>query len=169
MLNLAKSSLKTFPRKDKFTKFQEERLIERLKKEEGFRSCSYFDNKQWTWGYGTRAPSAAVYINHKDAEKELRKAVKNTIKEYNWVRKKCPFPINEVRREAFAVMIFNMGLPTFKKFRKMLKLIFNNNDNDWDKVAEAATCSIWYRQIGDRAKRICYELKTGKFYEENNN
>ena len=157
---------KFFDHRDKFTKFQIERLTNRLMKEEGFRCCSYWDNKQWTWGYGTKAPHANAYINKTDAKRFLDAEVRRVIKEYDWVRHRCPFRINEVRREALADMIFNMGMPTFKCFKKMLKLIFNNNDKDWDKVAKAAKVSLWYSQVGPRAVRICHELKTGEFENE---
>jgi lysozyme len=154
---------KFFDHRDKFSHYQIERLTKRLMEEEGFRCCSYWDNKQWTYGYGTKAPHAEAYINKTDAKRALDKEVKRAINEYNWVRHRCPFRINEVRREALTNMIFNMGLPTFKTFKYMLKLIFNNNDNDWDKVAAAARNSKWYKQTGERAHRICRELETGEY------
>jgi lysozyme len=162
---MLKYILYSLNRKDKFTKYQVKRLTSRLMEEEGFRCCSYRDRKQWTWGYGTKAPGPDCYINTTDAKRFLDKEVKRAIKEYEWIRKRCPFRINEVRREALADMIFNMGLPTFKKFKKMLKLIFNKNDYDWWMVACEARNSDWYVQVGKRAIRICHELDTGEFYD----
>lgn len=53
-------------------------MIDIIKDFEGFRSKAYWDNSQWTVGYGTRASGPDVTVTRAEAEKLLRKALKNT-------------------------------------------------------------------------------------------
>lgn len=134
--------------------------------EEGFRSRPYKDRKQLTYGYGTKAPNLSAIISPRDAEIALEKEIKRTIKEYYWLEKKCPFVINEVRREALCDMIFNLGFPTFRTFKKSIKLILNDDDEDWHFVAAEMRDSDWFDQVRKRAERILYEIDTGEFKNE---
>jgi len=117
-------------------------------------------------GYGTKAKKMDDRISPLEAERELEKVLKQTIKEYGWLEEKCPFEINEVRREALCDMIFNLGLPTFKEFKKTIKLIINDNPNDWHFVAAEMRDSKWFDQVRKRAQRILYEIDTGEFKGE---
>ena len=53
-------------------------MIDIIKDFEGFRSKAYWDNSQWTVGYGTRASGPDVTVTRAEAEKLLRKALTNT-------------------------------------------------------------------------------------------
>ena len=53
-------------------------IIDVIKDFEGFRSKAYWDNSQWTVGYGTRASGPDVTVTRAEAEKLLRKALANT-------------------------------------------------------------------------------------------
>ena len=53
-------------------------MIDVIKDFEGFRSKAYWDNSQWTVGYGTRASGPDVTVTRSEAEKLLRKALTNT-------------------------------------------------------------------------------------------
>ena len=48
-----------------------ERIIERVKQEEGFRPVAYWDRKQWTYGYGCKAPGEGATITEPEAVKLL--------------------------------------------------------------------------------------------------
>ena len=61
---------------EKLTASQE--MIDIIKDFEGFRSKAYWDNSQWTVGYGTRASGPDVTVTRSEAEKLLRKALTNT-------------------------------------------------------------------------------------------
>ena len=61
---------------EKMTASQE--MIDIIKDFEGFRSKAYWDNSQWTVGYGTRASGPDVTVTRSEAEKLLRKALTNT-------------------------------------------------------------------------------------------
>ncbi|MBR7179315.1 MAG: S-layer homology domain-containing protein [Oscillospiraceae bacterium] len=53
-------------------------MIDVIKDFEGFRSKAYWDNSQWTVGYGTRASGSDVTVTRAEAERLLRKALADT-------------------------------------------------------------------------------------------
>jgi lysozyme len=56
---------------------------------------------------------------------------------------------NNARYIALIDMMFNMGKPTFLKFRKMITSI---KQGDWEKAADELVDSDYYKQVGQRAK-----------------
>jgi len=50
-----------------------------------------------------------------------------------------------------ANMIFNLGLPRFNKFKKMIRAI---NLGDWQSAADQMIDSKWYQQVTARARRL---------------
>jgi len=135
-------------------------IIEQLKIDEGFSAKSFWDFKQWTWGYGTKAPGGpGLLVSKEQAEIELSNEVDTAIKGYYSL-----FPIvgadkiNEVRQQALVNMIYNLGANGVANFKNMLKAI---TKDDWKTAAAHARQSLWYRQVTRRAKRICLELQEG--------
>ena len=53
-------------------------------------------------------------------------------------------------------MMFNLGLPRFSKFRKMINNIINKN---YLKAAEEMRDSRWYRQVTNRAERLAKRME----------
>lgn len=47
-------------------------LVSYIKKQEGFRAKAYWDFKQWSIGYGTRATSPDETVDEQEADKRLR-------------------------------------------------------------------------------------------------
>ena len=83
-------------------------IIDVIKDFEGFRSKAYWDNSQWTVGYGTRASGPDVTVTRAEAEKLLRKALANT---YEPV-------VNDFCKK-------NGKQPTQQQFDAMLDLTYN--------------------------------------------
>ncbi len=50
-----------------------------------------------------------------------------------------------------ANMMFNLGLPRFNKFKKMIRAI---NLGDWQSSANEMIASKWYQQVTARARRL---------------
>lgn len=138
-----------------------QRIIDRLKAEEGFRPVAYWDRKQWTYGYGCKAPREGVTITEPEAEKLLWRHVLEAVGGFVDLFLGCPTPINEVRQECLVDMIFNIGEDGVRKFRKMVVEIMDKDPDDWNEIAGHAMDSLWYGQVGNRAQRIVHELKTG--------
>ena len=55
-------------------------------------------------------------------------------------------------------MLYNLGLPKFLKFKKMIAAL---EVGDYDRAAEEALDSKWRHDVGDRALRIARDLKHG--------
>ena len=53
-------------------------------------------------------------------------------------------------------MMFNLGLPRFSRFRKMINNIINK---DYKKAAEEMRDSRWYRQVTNRAERLASRME----------
>lgn len=135
-------------------------IVDQLKKDEGFSAKAYWDREQWTYGYGCKAPGKGSMISETDAAVLLSVRVNQSIAEYGSIF--YELKINEVRQQALVNMLFNLGKGRVKKFKKMLAAI---RAGDWVEAAEQARDSLWYQQVGKRAKRICYELENGVPYE----
>lgn len=139
-------------------------FVERIKQEEGFRAESYWDDApgggggQWTWGYGTLAPGPGHTITKEVATLELEKEIAWAEAEFVTVFPVDPPGITQTRREALVDMLFNLGLPRFSEFLHTIAAV---RAGEWIKAAAHAQQSLWYGQVGARAKRIVRELQTG--------
>lgn len=137
-----------------------ERLIQRLKEEEGFRHDSFWDVSRWSWGYGTLAPGPDCFIAEKDADGELRESVQGALLFLPRI-----FPLfdgfDAVRAESLADFAYNVGEPRLRKFKKMIDAI-NRIPPDWLEASYQLQESQYYRQVTNRAKRIVAELATGE-------
>jgi len=71
--------------------------------------------------------------------------------------------LDSTRQLVVADMVFNLGLPTFKKF-------VNTNDalrlGQFDRAADEMEDSIWFRQTGRRAKKLVKAMRTGEWESE---
>lgn len=61
-------------------------------------------------------------------------------------------------RKAIIDMIFNLGKTGFLSFRKMIGAIL---DGDWERAAEEAEDSKWYKQIGIRGVEVVSMIFNG--------
>ena len=64
--------------------------------------------------------------------------------------------MDEEVKQICANMMFNLGLPRFSKFRKMINNIDNKN---FAKAAEELRDSRYYRQVTNRAERLATRLE----------
>jgi len=137
--------------------------------DEGFRRIAVWDNKQFSYGYGCRAPGEGAIIDREAAAELLGDHIDQAIADFARIFKGHTFKFNDVRAEAFTNMIFNMGpgrkdapsVGGLYSFKNTLNLIFKNNVVPWATVADNLSKSLWFRQVGVRAVRICREVATG--------
>ena len=83
-------------------------MIDVIKDFEGFSSKAYWDNSQWTVGYGTRASGPDVTVTRAEAERLLRKVLDNTYEPI----------VNDFCKK-------NGKQPTQQQFDAMLDLTYN--------------------------------------------
>jgi lysozyme len=67
--------------------------------------------------------------------------------------------LDEVRQRVIANMVFNMGIGSVLKFKNTLFFI---KKGDYYNAARNMRKSKWYKQVHDRAERLCVAMKTGK-------
>ena len=141
-----------------------ERIVQQIKQDEGFSPKAYFDNDQFTYGYGTRAPHKDATITKVQAEVVLRARIDMAVAEFREMFNS--FNIDDVRSEAVVNMLFNLGRTKFSRFRKLIAAI---HDRDWGHAAYEAFSSRWFRQLSkeglssiERPERIVWELLTGE-------
>ena len=144
-----------------------ERLLKQLKADEGFVAKAYWDKKQWSYGYGCRAPGKGATITEAEASKLIEAHMNDAIGHFERIFKGHTDKFNDVRAECFVNLIFNMGpgkpngSEGLLSFKNTLGFIFKNREVPWGNVAEGLKKSLWFRQVGNRAVRIVNEVKTG--------
>jgi len=159
----------------------EARLLKTLKGDEGFIPKAKWDVKQWSYGYGCRAPGKNATITEPEAAKVVAAKMYESIADFNRIFKGHTQKFNDVRAECFVNLIFNMGpgrpggSEGLLSFKNTLGLIFKNKEVPWLDVAKGLKASLWYRQVaksGDsdgpgpdegRGDRIVRQVATGIF------
>ena len=68
--------------------------------------------------------------------------------------------LDAVRKSVVVDMVYNMGLPTLRKFKKFLAAI---ECNDYAEAAIQMQDSKWYKQVGERAVILQEMMHTGKY------
>jgi len=75
------------------------------------------------------------------------------------------YKIGHGRRAALIDMMFCLGLPAFRTFRRMITAI---QAEDWQKAADEALKSKWAHQVGDRATEIAHMIRNNTYMETPN-
>lgn len=137
-----------------------QRILETLKKAEGFSSKAYWDVSQYSGGYGHRLPAdwdIETEITTEQAEAWLEEDLSIAV---NDVQSLMPVwcEANDVRQEALVEMGFNLGKSRLSKFKRMITAV---NKQDWKEAAFEARNSNWFRQVKGRARRIALAIETG--------
>ena len=85
-------------------------IIDVIKDFEGFRSKAYWDNSQWSVGYGTRCSGSGVTVTRAEAEKLLRKVIEDTYGPVvNNFCKKIGKQPNQQQFDALLDLTYNVG------------------------------------------------------------
>lgn len=65
--------------------------------------------------------------------------------------------LSEPRQRVLINMCFNLGISRLLGFKNFLGAL---KAGDYEKAAKEATDSAWYRQVGDRAKRLVATIRS---------
>ena len=137
-------------------------LVSDLQRDEGLRLTAYPDpishGEPWTLGYGRAhgvsrgqtctAEQALEWLNQDIAETELHL-------DASW-----PFwrTLDDVRQDSICNMAYNMGVMGVLSFHHMID---NLEAHDYDGAANEMLDSEWAVQVGQRAQRLAYMIRTG--------
>ncbi len=133
------------------------RLTELIIKHEGLRLRMYRDNAippRWTIGYGHNiqdngiTKKAADFILAEDIE-----LARHDCNRLSWFE-----DLDEIRQNVVINMVFNMGLPTFRGFKKTINFLDMGMYSD---AAKEMLDSKWADQVGTRADELSEMMRTG--------
>jgi len=126
-----------------------------LKRDEGFEPRVYTCSAgKQTIGYGW---------NFEDNDLPVR--IANELLEYAIMEKIVQLSnhqwfceLDDARKKLITNMAFNIGVNGVLRFKKMIAAI---EAKDYDLAADEMKDSKWYKQVGDRAKRLVVVMKRG--------
>ena len=130
-------------------------LKKRIKKNEGFSLKPYKDQLSlFTIGFGHLILSSEKYllekkINKTELEKIFIKDFNRALKNFNIFLK--PFSFNRKNSELLIEMIFQMGIESVLKFKKLLHNMHKGNKH---LVCFEMMNSLWYKQTPNRVKNL---------------
>lgn len=132
------------------------RLLQQLKRHEGYRRFPYKDSVGvLTIGIGRNLDEVGIseheaeYLLYHDVDKALLEV---SSKITGWE------DLNDIRKQVLINMAFNMGITRLLKFKKMLKAIAIG---DYMVASLEMLDSKWATQVGQRANELSYEMKYG--------
>jgi len=130
------------------------RLIESIKKHEGFRKYVYKDTEGFdTIGYGFAIKDLQVDEDIASIILERKLArISTRIYETLWWFREIPRQAQEIVIE----MVYQLGLIRFKKFKKTIEFIKNKN---WQCASKEMLDSKWARQTPNRAKELSNRMR----------
>ena len=111
-----------------------------------------------TIGYGRNLTDKGITVAEADylLSNDINEACDN-IKQVFDIKALKDF--NYDRHMVLVDMMFNLGLSGFVKFIKMIDAIIKG---DWESAANEAENSLWFKQVGERAKRDVEILRKGQ-------
>ena len=132
------------------------RATELLKKHEGLRLYPYRCTAgKLTIGWGRNLED--VGISREEADLMLEKDIDECVRDLNnlfslgWNF----LSFSENRQAALINMRYQLGATGFRKFKKMIRAI---RDDDWVEAGVQAKDSRWYKQVTARAKEVIWHL-----------
>lgn len=139
-----------------------ERLKEQLIRHEGEVHHAYQDSEgYWTIGVGRLIDRRrGGGITHQEAMYLLNNDIDAVLIQC----RQFPFwfELDDIRRLVIADMVFNMGIQTFKQFKKTIAYL---NAGDYSNAASEMLDSRWAKQVGSRADRLSEMMRNGGNYE----
>ena len=141
-----------------------ERLKEEIKEDEGYKNEIYLDHLSLkTLGVGHLIKETdpeydlevGTHIDDERVNELFEEDINVTIDEC----RKLYYDFDRLPEEAqhiIANMMFNMGRPRLSRFHKMKRAVENR---EWKEASNEMKDSKWYRQVTNRADRLCNRME----------
>lgn len=97
--------------------------VQHLQRWEGFRTKAYGDGRQWSYGFGTRAPHRSASISRAEATRLLTQEV---ITLGQFIDRTVEVPLTPHQRAALICFVYNIGRTAF--FRSTLREQLNRGN-----------------------------------------
>lgn len=109
---------------------------------------------KWTIGYGHNLEDNGITEAIADAllAEDIRDS-ESYLKQYFWFT-----DLDHNRKAALTDMMYNMGPKTFSHFDHMIEAL---GEGDFERAADEAMDSKWYKQVKGRGETIVRILRTG--------
>jgi lysozyme len=132
-------------------------LRDQLRRDEGVRTKVYFDS--------LGIPTIGVGRNLRDtglSDAEVNLLLDNDIADRAAAMARYPWfnDLDPVRQGAILNMAFNMGVGRVLAFNHMIVELARQN---WVGAAAEMRNSLWAKQVGPRAERLCQQILTGQW------
>ena len=141
-----------------------ERVEALLRRHEGTRDRMYEDSK------GTPTIGIGHNLHEPISEAAISQILNDDLRNaYDEVSVRCSWflDLDDVRQAAIVDMVFNMGLPTFLKFRNTIAFLRAGNYHEAGEEILRGTGkggkSQYYIDVGPRAERIRHMIQTGEW------
>lgn len=134
-------------------------LLERLKKEEGYRQFPYLDSVGiLTIGYGRNLVTNGMDQDEATwlLDNDITKAEHQVDSALPWAR-----TLDEVRKAILVDMCHNLGLRGLLKFKKTLQSVREGRYQD---AGVEMLASIWAKQVGSRATKLAVAMEKGEWW-----
>ena len=130
-----------------------------IAKHEGDRLRMYQDTAdppKWTIGRGHNIEDNGISQAVSDLmfEEDVQSSIQEC-QQFDWFDQ-----LNDVRQAVVVNMVFNMGMPIFKGFKKTIGFIASG---DYYLAAIEMLDSKWAKQVGRRAIELSHMMKTGEW------
>lgn len=141
-----------------------ERLKEEIKEDEGYKNEIYLDHLSLkTLGVGHLIKETdpeydlevGTHIDDERVNELFEQDINVTIDEC----RKLYYDFDRLPEEAQLIicnMMYNMGRPRLSRFHKMKRAVENR---DWKEASNQMKDSKWYRQVTNRADRLCNRME----------
>lgn len=139
-------------------------LQKMITEHEGERLLPYEDSKgNITIGVGHNLTEHGIpqEMSQYLLQRDLAFAIQDIKKKFKWVEE-----INEVRQAALVSLVFNMGLPTFLKFKKTIAFLKDKRFKEaGDEILYngVKNKTPYYEQVGKRAEVLAEMIRTGNW------
>ena len=133
-----------------------------LKPREGFSSKPYWDERQWTWGYGTKVKGSvndknkkpAGTITRQQAVIEMLNYLKNDLATINKLTKK---PLNNNQLAALLSFSYNLGIGYG------IKAIAHVNNNDKEKLKQLWLSSYNVKSDNQNIEKVLKQRRADEY------
>jgi lysozyme len=139
-------------------------IIGQLKRDEGLRLLPYKDTRGFTtigYGHNCNANPLPYDVSKGITEAQATMILGADVERISrFLVQKLPWVINldDARHGVLQNQAFNMGVPGLLEFHHDLA---DTQAGDYAKAAADMKASLWYAQVGERAKRLVQQMLTG--------